>query len=282
MSEKTLAQAITESPFPDFLPWWPMGDRFVSMMARSIAETWQASCDELPPDTQVQAVVGDYIDKVYDTRASPELVRTFLDAAHHMDPDTTLPVTIQSGEFDALSYAFYRLAFDRIEATGDGIEEARREFAVQVGSLFFEQLADHLKLDPPGDLSSEQNFEKLDECLAAIGHFLTRQGYLREHFAFRFDVRLATDERIIDQRAADFVAHLAQNGIGYALYEMGYPAILPSAVYLYQTKGEAQHHSSRTIEELFARCGCSARETDDFDPSQFPSDRVVELWEIET
>ena len=67
---------------------------------------------------------------------------------------------------------------------------------------------------------------------------------------------------------------------GYALYEMGYPVILPSAVYLYNTLGEAQHHSSRTIEELFGRVGFQARETDDFDPSGFPSDRVVELWEI--
>ena len=61
---------------------------------------------------------------------------------------------------------------------------------------------------------------------------------------------------------------------------MGYPIILPSAVYLYNTIGEAQHHSSRTIEELFARVGLTARETDDFDPTGFPSDRVVELWEI--
>ena len=61
---------------------------------------------------------------------------------------------------------------------------------------------------------------------------------------------------------------------------MGYPIILPSAVYLYQTIGEAQHHSSRTIEELFARCGCTASETDDFDPTGYPSELVVELWEI--
>jgi hypothetical protein len=61
---------------------------------------------------------------------------------------------------------------------------------------------------------------------------------------------------------------------------MGYPVILPSAVYLYQTIGEAQHHSSRTIEELFARVNCDARETNDFDPTEYPSDRVVELWEI--
>ena len=61
---------------------------------------------------------------------------------------------------------------------------------------------------------------------------------------------------------------------------MGYPIILPSAVYLYHTMGEAQHHSSRTIEELFDRIGYEARETDDFDPIGYPSDMVIELWEI--
>ena len=61
------------------------------------------------------------------------------------------------------------------------------------------------------------------------------------------------------------------------LYEMGYPAILPSAVYLFRLLGEVQHHSSRTIEELFPRMGCEARETDDFDPTCFPAELVVEL-----
>jgi hypothetical protein len=76
------------------------------------------------------------------------------------------------------------------------------------------------------------------------------------------------------------LAHLHHNGLAYALYEMGYPIILPSAVYLYHTVGEAQHHSSRTIEELFELIGYEARETDDFDPTGHPSDLVVELWEI--
>jgi hypothetical protein len=34
------------------------------------------------------------------------------------------------------------------------------------------------------------------------------------------------------------------------------------------------------IEELFERIGYQARESDDFDPSNHPSDKVVELWSI--
>ena len=70
------------------------------------------------------------------------------------------------------------------------------------------------------------------------------------------------------------------HGVAHALYEMGYPAILPSAVYLYHTLGEAQHHSSRTIQDLFDQIGYDAWETEDFDPTDYPSDMVVELWQI--
>ena len=87
---------------------------------------------------------------------------------------------------------------------------------------------------------------------------------------------------IIRQTKEEFIHNLQNEGGGYALYTMGFPAILPSAVYLYHTHGEAQHHSSRTIEELFDHIGYQARETNDFDPTGFPSDQVVELWEILT
>ncbi|MYA78223.1 MAG: hypothetical protein F4Y17_11895 [Gemmatimonadetes bacterium] len=87
------------------------------------------------------------------------------------------------------------------------------------------------------------------------------------------------DTRII-QHGDEVVSRLQSGRLAHALYEMGYPVILPSAVYLYHTIGEAQHHSSRTIENLFGEVGYDARETDDFDPIGYPSELVVELWEI--
>ena len=73
---------------------------------------------------------------------------------------------------------------------------------------------------------------------------------------------------------------LQEDGVAYALYEMGYPVILPSAAYLFNTVGEAQHHSSRIIEELFDRAGLHASETSDFDPTKYEANLVVELWEV--
>ena len=120
----------------------------------------------------------------------------------------------------------------------------------------------------------------LQQAIAQVGNFLKTQGYLRDHFAFRFDVHTQQLGQPIKQGAADVIRQLQSKRTVYALYEMGYPAILPSAVYLYHTMGEAQHHSSRTIEELFGRMGYRASETADFDPTGYPSDLVVELWEI--
>jgi hypothetical protein len=96
----------------------------------------------------------------------------------------------------------------------------------------------------------------------------------------RLDVDITHRGRRIRQRAEDFRDILNRGDPAYALYEMGYPAIMPSAVYLYQTIGEAQHHSSRTIEELFDRIGCTASETPDFDPTGLQADLVVELWQL--
>jgi hypothetical protein len=149
-----------------------------------------------------------------------------------------------------------------------------------VGAYFYRQLHDHLELKLPQGLHTEEDFAKLERALAAVGDFLVAEGYLRDHFAFHFDVETTHQAREISQTTHQVLANLAQNGLIYAVYEMGYPAILPSATYLYHILGEAQHHSSRTIQELFLLMGYTASETDDFDPTGFPSDRVVELWEI--
>ena len=273
MSSK-LAAVVAEHPFPDYQDWWPIGSPFLTMMARAITEQW---CQLVEPEDElatVQSSAAEYIRLVYAREARPTLARS-------MNSIAGLE-SLMSGEFDALSYAFFRSAFNALSARhcGEILRKARRQFTQRVGARFFAQLADSLALDLPPTLSSADDFSRLENAIGQVGLFLQAEGYLRTHFAFRFDVHTEHAARSIEQPADRLLPALASGRAAYALYEMGHPVILPSAVYLYQTMGEAQHHSSRTIEELFARVDCDASETEDFDPSGFPSNLVVELWEI--
>lgn len=249
-----------------------MGYDFISLMADAIYRQWGALPGNPGDCAPVQAHTTDYIRTVYQRPAAPDIVTTFI----------TRPTARQwqSGEFDALSYAFFRHAFELLAqaSSAENLPKTRRSFTKRVGRDFFEKMADFLAITLPDALQTERQFQELKQVIQKIGTFLKEEGYLRDHFAFRFDVNASHGGNVIHQTEAEFLPNLSTTA--YALYEMGYPAILPSAVYLFHLLGEAQHHSSRTIEELFARIGYEARETDDFDPTGFPADLVVELWEI--
>ena len=269
----TLAAIVAQHPFPDYQDWWPMGPDFIQFMARAIHRQWAALPGHAGDIAPVQALAADYIRTVYQRPPEADLARTFIERPRAR--------RWQSGEFDALSYAFYRHAFELLarSASPDLLPRQRRDFTRRVGRDFFDEMSDFLALSLPDGLETATQFEQLQAAVDQIGAFLVAQGYLRDHFAFRFDVDARRGDQIIHQTEDDFLPNL-RNGLAYALYEMGYPAILPSAVYLFHLEGEAQHHSSRTVEELFRRMGYRASETDDFDPTGFPSELVVELWEI--
>jgi hypothetical protein len=274
--KKTLKQIAAEKPFNDYANWWPLGPTFAALMAEAIISQWSV----LPYNTQVLGVVKGYVvtylDIVFNQSARVALVNKFV--------NKSFDSPIQSGEFDALSYAFYRSAFELIAqhpaAYAHSVKKERRLFTRRVGQVFFQQLQKHLQLNLPDKLDTQQKFDQLKEAINQVGAFLKNEGYLRDHFAFLFEVDVEHAGQKIWQRENEVVERLQQGHTAYALYEMGYPVILPSAVYLCHTMGEAQHHSSRIIEELFEQVGYQARETDDFDPIGYPSDRVVELWEI--
>lgn len=104
-----------------------------------------------------------------------------------------------------------------------------------LGRIFFDQVYEHLGLDLPSGLDNEDDFAQLDTAIQHVGTFLKDQGYLRTHFGFHFDFDVDIEHagRQIRQNRADLLSDLNQNGVAYALYEMGYPVILPSTVYLY-------------------------------------------------
>jgi hypothetical protein len=271
----TLIEIAASHPFPDYQNWWEIGETFSLFMSEAITGEWR----ELMQNANLQPLreyAAHYIQVVYKRQPQSELVDNFVNRKF------TKPFS--SGEFDALSYAFFRSVFDEIADQNGAyslpLAQARRHFTQRVGKKFFSAIHEYLHLDLPTQLKTDTNFARLHANIERVGHFLLEQGYLRNHFAFTFDVHVTYADRQIAQTTIGFLEALNRDGMAYALYEMSYPVILPSAVYLYHTLGEAQHHSSRTIEELFARVGCKARETDDFDPTGFPPDRVVELWEI--
>lgn len=276
MQHKTLDQIVTEQPFREFADWWAMGLEFLSFMSEGIVSEWEALPHNDGNLVPVNTYVSKYLDVVFDRKARAGLVEDFL--------NKSFSPQIQSGEFDALSYAFFRSAFELIEqhitSYNHPLERERRFFTKRVGKSFFKLLHNHLNLNLPSGLDDDHSFDRLKACIQEVGEFLQAQGYLRDHFRFTFTVDVEHAGGSIKQTETDFRANLHRNDVAYALYEMGYPVILPSAVYLYHTLGEAQHHSSRTIEELFDMIGYEARETDDFDPTNYPSELVVELWEI--
>ncbi len=270
----SLSDVVSQHPYPEFQDWWPLGESFLAMMADAIASQWHELSSPADDSDSVQKTVEDYISLVYHRQARPGLAADFASA-------TSLG-TVQSGEFDALSFAFFLSAYRKLASRsgGDELSRARRQFAEEVGARFFSLLSEHLALELPTSLRNQSDLASVNGAVQRIGKFLLEEGYLRSHFAFHFDVLATHAGEKINQKSDDVLAALGIGGTAYALYEMGHPVILPSAVYLHHIVGEAQHHSSRTIEELFARVGCDAWETDDFDPSLFPSNLVVELWKI--
>jgi hypothetical protein len=275
VSQRNLRQLVDKQPFHDYAEWWTMGEAFSRFMSEAIVSQWA----ELHKSGDLEAVgnhASEYLNIVYDREIRAYLVEDFVNKtfSHHL----------QSGEFDALSYSFYRSAFEllerHIQEYGNSLEQERRLFTKRVGEVFFGLVRSHLGLDLPHDLNDKQSFIRLKDCIQQLGAFFRTQGYLRDHFQFLFTVDVEHAGRRIVQEESEFIGNLKTRGVAHALYEMRYPVILPSAVYLFHMIGEAQHHSSRTIEELFESIGCDARETDDFDPSHYPSDKVVELWEI--
>lgn len=274
MQAKTLEQAVAERPFAEYGRWWPMGNDFVRFMSRAIVSEWR----ELPGNdgslSPVRGYFTEYVETVYARDAPSGVLDEFV--------EDRLSRTLQSGEFDALSYAFFRSGFEILSRhkSGESLEEERRRFTQRVGKRFYEDVRKLLRLELPKGLDDPESLASASAAIDRVGTFLKDQGYFRDFFAFRFDVDARHGGERIQQTRESVPELLKRGDVAYALFEMGYPVILPSAVYLFNTVGEAQHHSSRTIEELFSSLGYDASETRDFDPSGFPSDRVVELWQI--
>lgn len=263
MKYQSLADAVAAHPVPEFANWWPVKEVFVGCAAQAVSEAWRQLPGNSGNLSPVRAIVSEYMERVYQRPLTPGRVEAF--AAGAADP-------LGSGEFDAIYYGFFRSAF---EHTQD-----KPEFTREVGRRFLRQVVSALDLVLPAGLGSDDEFAQLQTALQRVGRFFLEQGYLRTHFAFRFDVARGPGGEEVRQKSNLVVARLAQDRRAYALYEMGYPAIFPSAIYLFYTAGEAPHYSTRMLQAMFEQIGYTARETADFSPSDFSVDLLIELWVI--
>ncbi len=274
--QSELEELSEENPYPGYQDSWSMGEDLLGIFSRSIVGTWAEWLGEHGHDAyeELDEVVEDYttfMSTVYDRDVDRSDAIDFMRAAYDDEVD------IDSSQFDAISFAFYHNIFDVFPGR-------KREFAEEVGRRFYSQLEDELGLDLPEERHTEEQLESAKENINVIGEFLGQQGYLgadEEPFEFKFEVEAERDGENVCQGEEEFITNLDENGRAYAQYVMSLPGILPSAVYLFNIEGEAQHHSSRIFQELFDQMDLDAAETDDFDPTGHDSEKVVEFWIIE-
>ena len=108
----TLASIVAQHPYPDFQKWWPLGEPFLAMMADAILGQWRPLAPSSDDLAAVQTTVDKYITLVYKREARPGLAANFA-AATDLN-------TVQSGEFDALSYGFFRSAYGSLASHHSG------------------------------------------------------------------------------------------------------------------------------------------------------------------
>ncbi|UPQ98740.1 hypothetical protein HOP50_03g20460 [Chloropicon primus] len=159
--------------------------------------------------------------------------------------------------FDAYSYAQFAAAAEILEGRRE-----RRGLTERAGQRILSMMRELAGVDPSGDPSDLREMQQsLDKVLDAF----VRVGYVLD------------SGLIWPQNAEEIYERTGELTFQYWMKD---PVILPSARKLFTEQGFAQHFSSRTIESLFAGYMVEAREDDDFDPREYPDDRVVEQWTL--
>ena len=159
--------------------------------------------------------------------------------------------------FDAYSYAQFKVAERRLTASRE-----RRAITERAGVRLLSMMRELARVDPSGDAS---DLDAMRESLSKILRVFVDVGYV-----------LGSGTSWPENAKEEY----EKNGAVTFQYWMKDPVILPSARKLFAEEGFAQHFSSRTIENLFAGYMTRAREDEDFDPRDWPDDRVVEQWSL--
>ncbi|MEZ4663695.1 MAG: hypothetical protein R2911_39685 [Caldilineaceae bacterium] len=180
MESKTLAEVVIERPFPEYGQWWRMGREFLDFMSTAIVGEWAALPGHGGDLAAVNAHVQEYVQTVFGRTARSGLVDDFVQKRHAQP--------IQSGEFDALSYAFYRSAFEimaqNINQYAQPLAREQRYFTQRVGRIFYHSFTIIWRC-----LRSRSSANAGPICRVADRHyhqmvqFLVAQGYCAITFA---------------------------------------------------------------------------------------------------
>ena len=105
---KTLNELVEKHPFEDYHTWWELGSEWSEFMSDAIVPEWRKLAGGGNDDLdEIETEVAGYLKTVYGQDKRTTLVDEFVDKSF------TAP--LESGEFDALSYAFYKSAFTQID-----------------------------------------------------------------------------------------------------------------------------------------------------------------------
>jgi hypothetical protein len=162
----TLEEIVAAKPYRDYADWWPMGEHFLGFMADAIHTNWGTLQDD---SAEVARYAEHYICVVYGRQARPDLVGDFVERR----------ATVEPGEFDALSYAFFRSAYEELARRmkdPETLATERRQFTRRVGKRFFSSMAEYLKLDLPTRLDTEEDHRRLTRAIGEVGAFLHQGG----------------------------------------------------------------------------------------------------------
>lgn len=187
---------------------------------------------------------------------------------YSLEGSYTLDRDLPAEEFDRISYHLFNEGLKRVIDP-----HARNQIASEIGHAIYRQYVQAR----PRKYGSESADEiaRVEADFRHLVRYFVLVGFLSggEIYFGPFD-KGSMSWNGFDREKWD------TEGVGEFYYEMNNPIILLSAQELYKKYGFAQHYSSRAMEALLLAHGIDGREDEDFDPTLFSSDSVIEHWNM--
>lgn len=162
----------------------------------------------------------------------------------------------EPAKFDRYSLLFFKSIAKHIPK-----DEERDKITTIIG----ESIYHHIKEKYGFQIGTSDDLEKIRSNLERVIQYFVESGYI-------------DNAQVVWDRFDE--GEWREKGQAHFELVMAEPVILSSAQTLYNEEGFAQHYLSRTIERALGEFSVRGREMKDFNPNNFSSDKVVELWEL--